>query len=590
MQPRRILRKVTLKRNSTGTFYAEFEEDDTVRIAYLGKQRVKNKHFYSVVTVERSYLASIDVIDDDKAFVEQLIVLSEEQQSKEPTEATYRCKWLDNASVVLQGKDQESRLTLSTQILSPFAYRIFHNSEVVVSFGHDQNGFFIKQWLTTSPENIGRGILTSVSKASTNPKAPYDAKYFVSENTYLPDTYLPVKIWPRSINKLGIQTLTEQACIAATIIIDDEKKLAVVTPAWDPEFVLEKYNTPQANLSFLGAETINSGKVVYQFETELIDGISLSVSVWPNELDYIIDDTALLQKGLCIQAHLSFQISDTGWCNFQLPIALNDHYSELFRCMVMKQVDKEYVALLEAIESPHDRVLIPRSALVKQGVYAINPSTVLHLEITRDTKFKPWEIVEIGKGVFTGIKDGASYQGTCTILMPWSRYDNQPDYLTRLARSRQSYAFANHCIASISTEYAELLLLIPVSLLAGNGFRTLAADDTLLVAFKKIEFPVFDTTSIPILCADIVLSEEPPSTYVDNGAYVMADFVKRVPPKNTEDRYLFSIVDSEDTVEFIDRRGQLSNIAELDKYRYQICITHHPAGLYVKELISASVK
>lgn len=124
----------------------------------------------------------------------------------------------------------------------------------------------------------------------------------------------------------------------------------------------------EPNLLFLGVDTTSNGKDIYQFETELIDGISLAVSAWPFELEYIMDDTALLQKGQCIPVHLSYQISPAGWCNFQLPIALKNHYSETFLCVTMKEVGNESVALLETTESPHDRILVPRSALVKQDI------------------------------------------------------------------------------------------------------------------------------------------------------------------------------------------------------------------------------
>lgn len=591
MNTRRVLKKITLNKNKNGTYYGEFEEGDKVRVAFLGKKRVEDKHFYSPLVLERTYLASIDLVGDDKAFVEQLITVPENHQGLESPDVVYRCQMLDNGRLVLQEegelqeKDEYSRLVLPSKIVSRFAYRIFHNSQVLVSFGHDDNGFFIKQWLTNHPVEIKSGLLKFISKESTNPKAPYNAKYFVSE-----DTYLPVKLWPRTIQILGIKTLTEQACIDATITIDDEKQQTTTIPSCDPELLLEKHNVPRANLLFLGVDTTSNGKDIYQFETELIDGISLAVSAWPFELEYIMDDTALLQKGQCIPVHLSYQISPAGWCNFQLPIALKNHYSETFLCVTMKEVGNESVALLETTESPHDRILVPRSALVKQGIYAINAGVALHVEMTRDGKFDPWQIVEMGKEVFNGIEEGLSYQDTCTVLMPWSSYNNRPDYLLKLTRDRQNYAFTNHCITAVSTKYAELLLLIPVSLLAGNGFRTLAPDDSLQVEFKKIHFPVFDTNSVPILCADILLSEEPPPTFVDDTAYAMANFIEKVPPRNTEDRYRFAIVDSEDTVEFIDRSGQLSHIAEPSKYRYQICIIQYPTGLYVKELISASVK
>ena len=102
---------------------------------------------------------------------------------------------------------------------------------------------------------------------------------------------------------------------------------------------------------------------------------------------------------------------------------------------------------------------------------------------------------------------------------------------------------------------------------------------------------MFGIKAATFLCADrLYTSAESMHDGVDESRYVLAEFYEKLGSSGAKEKYRFSIVGSEDTVDFTDWNSQLSGIADLDKYRYKMRIKQNKQYLNVKEMISASIK
>jgi hypothetical protein len=102
---------------------------------------------------------------------------------------------------------------------------------------------------------------------------------------------------------------------------------------------------------------------------------------------------------------------------------------------------------------------------------------------------------------------------------------------------------------------------------------------------------MFGIKAATFLCADrLYTSAESMHDGVDESRYVLAEFYEKLGSSGSKEKYRFSIIGSEDTVDFTDWNSQLSGIADLDKYRYKKRIKQNKQYLNVKEMISASIK
>lgn len=597
MSKNEILKKLVLNQSNNGNYFAEFEHNGEPCQVHFAKSKVTSDHFYTPLITGISYWASVNLLDG-KGYVNHLLPLSKHQHQSSEMQYYCHCKLLENGCVKLSHKVSENEgdrdITLPKSMISNFEYRIFHNSQVIVTFGHNNNGFFIKDWQTKYPNNIDKGELISITKKSPHPKAPYIARYKVK------DTYLPVEIWSNLLEDEGVYDIDEEACINATLTLDPQQKKANISLTLDHQALVNKYNQPKAKLTFIGIKE-REGSDLYEFETTLIDGISLLVAIFSYELKFMDEDIGSLQKGQSVFAFLTYKISGK-WCNFKVPVASKNEYNERFRCITMTSVDNEGMALLETVKPPHDRLLLPKSELIKQGVYAIHSEVIFGLHITREALDKPWKeklwhIESINSNFFVGINSDVGYKSECTVIESWSRYENRPEYVVDLDRYDKNrykddiYAFHNHCAAKMTNKYADLLVIIPKSLLVQSGFKALKPDIKLTIVFRLIKFPMFGTKAATFLCADrLYTSAESMHDGVDESRYVLAEFYEKLGSSGSKEKYRFSIVGSEDTVDFTDWSSQLSGIPDLDKYRYKIRIKQNKQYINVKELISASIR
>ncbi len=590
MSQRKILTQLQLKKNHKGTFCADIQVDGQNLSAYLSDKVIEGGKLYTDPIEGIHYWASIN-ISKTSAFINQLMPLS--QYNKRSSELEYHCycQRLEDDRIQLIQEQGDNHIVMPQQPLSAFAYRIFHNSQVVVTFGHNHNGFFIKELQTEYPSDIDKGELVSITKKSMHPKAPYIVRYEVTQ-----DTYLPVEIWPDLIEEEGIYSVNEKARISATLILDDQQKKANISLTLDHQALVEKYNQPKAILTYLGEGTTKNGDVFHKFKTAMVEGICLSISIWPSQLHYFSKEVLPFKEGQSISAILTGKQGKRRYY-FNLLNATDNEYQQRFRCIEMKQVGYVDMALFEAIESPYIRVLVERSELIKKGVYAIHSGVEFDLHIIREESKKPWQIKYIDRGLFIGINSDKAYKAECTVGNIWSRYDNHPDYVMKIERSQKNYAFKNHAIASVRSKYVDLALIIPKSLLIARGFRTLDIGKKLSVAFEEIAFPVFTTEAIRILCADDLQDSDENQVSAGGSVIVFAEYIEQLPdhigkkpPYNATPKYGFSIIDSDDSAIFTDWEHQMSQVDEPEKYRYKVRTEASKWGIEVKELISASIK
>lgn len=576
MQQAKILEKVTLKQNHKGTYYVELTQGQATVQAYLPKKSVEAQLFYSPLILDKTYLASAYRISSGKAFVEQLVAVAEDYDADDPLKLHCECRLLSDGRVALQEVKSRQQLCLSKQIVRPFKHRIFQNSRVSVVIAHSATGFCIESWHTQEPANLERGLLRDIYALENG---QYSGRYYVTDNSYV-----SVQFWPSDYEKYGIRQVTDSAVLPVHITFDGAKK-PVEIRLLQPEKLLDKYNTPHTQLTYLGVKNLTLGKSIHQFATPLIDGISVLVSAWESELEYCVEDISGLQVKQRITSPISAK-PEVGRCNFKPAISGELDYHEKFRCITLKEIGAESFALLETLSLPCQRVLLPRAELIKHGVYAIAPDVVLQLEMTRSSASVAWQLVQIDYSV---LQAEIAEPIECHVLSNWGRY-NKPDYLIQLQRDRKNYAFTNHALATFWTAQVQLLVLIPVAVLVEQGFRKLKTQQNLQVQVKSITYPVFESTPRPILCVEQVLDTAEQDVLVADERYVNARFLEALPDhKSGKSQYRFAIVDSDKTADFIDRKAQLSQIVDLSKYTYHLCITEFYTRLYVQELISASL-
>jgi len=194
----KILAQLQLKKNHKGTFYADIEVDGQKLCAYLSNKVIEGGKLYTSPLEDSYYWASIN-LSNGSAFINQLLPLPQYNEASSELEYHCYCQLLEDGRIHLITEQSNNYIVLPKQTLSDFAYRIFHNSQVVVRFEHNHKGFFIKELQTKYPSDIDKGELISITKKSTNPKAPYIAKYKIAQ-----DTYLPVEIWSSLLEGEGI--------------------------------------------------------------------------------------------------------------------------------------------------------------------------------------------------------------------------------------------------------------------------------------------------------------------------------------------------------------------------------------------------
>lgn len=582
MSQHKFITQVQLKKNHKGNFCADIDAPGQRLTAYLANKLIEEDRLYVMPSEGEIYWADIN-INNGRAFINQLLPYIEHGDDASGLEYTGYCQRLEDGRIQIDLGQGFGCITLPIYMLKSWLYRIFCNAHVIVAFAHTMNGFEIEDWQFQDPIDLTQGIITNLCRIENYPDW-YLADYYVDE-----ETFLSVTVFESDIKKLGIDSVTEQAYLSASISFDDTKRISKVTLLDSPEELLENYNNPKTELRFKGINDKGNNHEIYEFVTPLVDGISLSVSAWASELNYYVKDISSLQQGDVIYAHLTYN-KQGEWNNFKLPVAADDEYQARFCCIALTKLKHENVMLLEACEAPYIRVILTQSELIKNGIYAIKPRVTFLLHIKR-SKEKGWEIESIDSALFMSIKNGVSYQSKCVVIRSWSRYQNNPEYLIdRLDRSYSNYAYHNHCMARISTESVVLLLMIPNPLLINSEFCTLAPSDTVEVVFKKIELPVFTKKPMPILCADKLLSKPPPQQSNNNGYYVYVDIIEKLSPSGSNNRYLCRVLNGEDVLDLTDWKGQLNHIADFSQYHYKVRITESRGKRYVKEIISASIK
>lgn len=596
MSQREILTQLQLKKNHRDTFCADIQVDDQNLIAYLSDKAIEGGKLYTDPIEGIHYWASIN-ISKTSAFINQLLPLS--QYNKRSSELEYHCycQRLEDGRIQLIQEQGDDYIVLPKGSVYSKLYRIFYNSLVVVTFSHDadykKGGFVLQQWQTKEPEYVNKGVVTNIRKKTDDPTT-YLADYYVAKGVFL-----PVLFYSSQTKKLGIHSVTEQAILPASIIFDDEGCKAKTSLSANNERLLALHNQPMADLIFVETELREKdGKAykLYKFVTPWIEGISLDVEAWQSDLEHFIKDVSALQPEDTIKVHLSYYMNKE-WCNFKLSVATEDEYHQRFRCIEMKHVSYVDMALFETIESPYIRVLVERSELVKNRIYAIHSGVEFDLHIIREESKKPWQIKYIDRGLFIGINSDKEYKAECTVGNIWSRYDNHPDYVMKIERSQKNYAFKNHAIASVRSKHVDLALIIPKSLLIARGFRTLDIGKKLSVAFKEITFPVFTTEAIRILCADNLQDSDENQGGAGGSVIVFAEYIEQLPdhigkkpPYKATPKYGFSIIDSDDSAVLTDWEHQMSQVDEPEKYRYKVRTEASKWRIEVKELISASIK
>ncbi|MDE4456132.1 hypothetical protein [Psychrobacter sp. DAB_AL62B] len=596
MSQRKILTQLQLKKNHKGTFCADIEVEGQKLCAFLSNKVIEGGKLYTYPIEDSHYWASIN-ISKTSAFINQLLPLSQYNKRSSELEYGCYCQRLEDGRIQLTQEQGDDYIVLPKGSVYSKLYRIFYNSLVVVTFSHDtdyqKGGFVIQQWQTKEPEYVNKGVVTNIRKKTDDPTT-YLADYYVAKGVFL-----PVLFYSSQTKKLGIHSVTEQAILPASIIFDDKGCKAKTSLPANTERLLALHNQPMADLIFVETELREKdGKEykLYRFVTPLIEGISLNVEAWQSDLEHFIKDVSALQPEDTIKVHLSYYMNKE-WCNFKLSVATEDEYHQRFRCIEMKHVSYVDMALFEAIESPYIRVLVERSELVRNRIYAIHSGVEFDLHIIREESKKPWQIKYIDRGLFIGINSDKAYKAECTVGNIWSRYDNHPDYVMKIERSQKNYAFKNHAIASVRSKHVDLALIIPKSLLIARGFRTLDIGKKLSVAFKEITFPVFTTEAIRILCADDLQDSDENQGGAGGSVIVFAEYIEQLPdhigkkpPYKATPKYGFSIIDSDDSAIFTDWEHQMSQVDEPEKYRYKVRTEASKWGIEVKELISASIK
>ena len=583
MSQYKFITQVQLKKNHKGNFCADIDASGQRLTAYLANKLIEEDRLYVMPSEGAIYWADIN-INNGRAFINQLLPYIEHYNDASGLKYTGYCQKLEDGRIQVRLTQISGCITLPISALKPWLYRIFCNAHVIVAFAHTMNGFEIEDWQFQDSIDVTQGIITNLCRIENYPDW-YSADYYVNK-----EIFLSVTVFESDIKKLGIDSVTEQAYLSASISFDDTKRISKVTLLDSPEELLENYNNPKTELRFKGINDKGNNHEIYEFVTPLVDGISLSVSAWGSELNYyVVEDISSLQQGDVIHTYLTYN-KQGEWNNFKLPVAADDEYQERFCCIAMKKLIHGDVILLEACKAPYIRVILTQSELIKNGIYAIKSGVAFDLHIKR-SKEKGWEIESIDSALFMSIKNGVSYQSKCTVIRPWNRYQNNPEYLIdRLDRSYSNYAYHNHCMVRIDTKSVALLLMIPNSLLINSEFCTLAPNDMVEVVFKKTELPVFTKKPMPILCADKLLSKPPPQQNIDEGFVMYVDIVEELPSYNSYKKYQCKAVNSEDTFEFIDRKKLLNSIADFSRYRYKVRITESRGKRYVKEIISASIK
>jgi len=585
-------------KNHKGTFYADIEVDGQKLCAYLSNKVIEGRQLYTSPLEGSYYWASIN-LSNGSAFINQLLPLPQCNEESSGLEYHCYCQQLEDGRIHLITEQSNNHIVLPKGSAFSWLYRIFYNSSVVVTFTHkneDRNsGFVIQQWHTKDPIYTDKSVITNIRKKTDDPNL-YLADYYINKRAFLPIAFYDIEM-----KKLGIDSVTEQAVLAASIVFNDKDCRNKVSLSVSPEQLLAMHNQSTASLTFVGIDLIKKEDKIYKlyrFVTQFVEGISLSASAWQSELEHFIKDVSALQSKDTVKVHLILHMNEK-WCNFRLPVAAKDGYNERFRCVSMTSLDNEGMALLETVKPPHDRVFLPRSELIKKGIYAIYSGTEFDLHIKREGLKEPWQIKDIDKGLFIVIDSNKPYKAHCKIVNTWSRHDNHPNYVMKIERSQKSYAFNNHAIAWVRSEYVDLALIIPKALLIARGFRTLNSGEKLSVVFKEIIFPVFTTEVNRILCADDLQdSEENQSSFrAGDSVTVLAEFIEQLPdhigkkpPYKATPKYGFSIIDSDNSAIFTDWKHQMSQVDEPEKYRYKVRTEASKWGIEVKELISASIK
>lgn len=585
-------------KNHKGTFYADIEVDGQKLCAYLSNKVIEGGKLYTSPLEGSYYWASIN-LSNGSAFINQLLPLSQYNEETSGLEYHCYCQRLEDGRIHLITEQSNNHIVLPKGLAFSWLYRIFYNSSVVVTFTHKNedrdSGFIIQQWHTKDPIYTDKGVITNIRKKTDDPNL-YLADYYINKRAFLPIIFHDVEM-----KKLGVDSVTEQAVLAASIVFNDKDYRNKVSLLVSPEQLLAMQNQPTASLTYVGIDLIKKEDKIYKlyrFVTQFVEGISLSASAWQSELEYFIKDVSALQSKDTVKVHLILHMNEE-WCNFRLPVAAKDEYNEQFRCVLMTSLDNEGMALLETIKPPHDRVFLPRSELIRKGIYAIHSGTDFDLRIKREGLKEPWRIKDIDKGLFIGIDSDKPYKAHCKVVNTWSRYDNYPNYVMKIERSQKNYAFNNHAIAWVRSEYIDLALIIPKALLIARGFRTLDSGQKLSVVFKEIIFPVFTTEVNRILCADDLQDSEENQGGVGAGesVTVLAEYIEQLPdhigkkpPYKTTPKYGFSIIESDDSAIFTDWKHQMSQVNEPEKYRYKVRTETSKWGIEVKEIISASIK
>lgn len=595
MSQSKTLAQLQLKKNHKGTFYADIEVDGQKLCAYLSNKVIEGGQLYTSPLEDSYYWASIN-LNNGSAFINQLLPLPQCNEASSELEYHCYCQLLEDGRIHLITEQSNKHIVLPKKLAFSWLYRIFYNSQVIVTFAHKNEdrggGFVIQQWHTKEPIYTDKSIITNIRKKTDNPNL-YLADYYINKRAFLPITFHDIEM-----KKLGIDSVTEQAVLAASIVFNDEDCRNKVSLSVSPEQLLVMHNQPMASLTFISVEETKQGYKVYKFATQCIDGISLSASAWLSELEHFIKDVSALQPEDTVKVHLIYHMNEE-WCNFRFPVAAKDEYNERFRCVSMTSLDNENMALLEAVKPPHDRVFLLRSELIKKGIYAIHSGVEFDLRIKRKGQKNPWQIKDIDKDLFISIDSDKAYKAHCKVVNTWSRYDNYPNYVMKIERSQKNYAFKNHTIAWVRSEYVDLALIIPKALLIARGFRTLDPGEKLSVVFKEIIFPVFTIEAKRILCADDLQDSEDNQGGVGAGesVIVLAEYIEQLPdhigkkpPYKATPKYGFSIIESDDSAIFTDWEHQMSQVDEPEKYRYKVRTEASKWGIEVKELISASIK
>lgn len=578
---------VVLHKNNNGNYFADIIINGRRIKAYLSQKVIESGRLLSQVGEGLKYLAFIQKDQNkDTAFINQILQIPDHIERLSSFEFEGNCYLESHGRIIFQHKTQDISWFLPYSLIKDFIYKIFNNSLIKLTLSMcEKNGFIIQNIKMIHPliESNISGYITSANKQED--KNYYSARFYL-DNCNDEKTFLAVRFFDSTLHKSGIFEISADAKVRTQLTFDHNNKHNIEI-IHSPENSVRAYNMPQATLYFV---KFNKKINKYIFKTQIVNGISLLVSLWESDLNYYCNEPNDIQSGFTISCTLDFTENE-GWINYGIPRPKKDRYEGLFACYRSSVINGRNYLWFEYFDPPYFRFRISQESFYSHGIYNILVGASVKLEIEKKDpeNTREWIIKNID-GAINPLPLGFLIPMSATVISTWVKHDNNPNYITKVDRSIKSYALKNHCMAKARVKDIELLVIIPKQLLVQKGFYRVQAGEVLGLEVFTVTYPVFDTSPIKILCANKVKSEPTASHDQPDGKVLTVEFVQVMGMQEKGYmKYEFRVVDNSEVIYYNDRKDILKKIKSIGNYQFVIRSSEYNGNLYIKELISAKL-